>query len=369
LKRRRKNLRARHARREAMSMEVKKLFNPEGTRDLSLQRMVGGPSTNLLEFNHCKYAWAEPLYKKMRSFFWIPDEIPLGEDKKQYPTLTPYEQEAYKKVLSFLIFLDSIQIDNLGAIASYITAPEVTACLKAQAFFETIHAQSYDYLLTSVVDQVTRDAVYSMWKDDEILAKRNRFITDLYEEFINRPNDVNFVYSCMADYLLEGIYFYSGFAFFYALGRQDKMGGTVSMIRLIQRDENTHLALFTNIINALRDENPGWFTPEMNRDLLDMVRTATTHEVQWGQYVTRNQILGLNDTLIDKYIKYLANSRCEAIGLPKPYPEVSAHPMQWVDSFASMNSTKTDFFERKVTNYQKLGGIMNLNRLKPPGKN
>ncbi|MGC8505261.1 MAG: ribonucleotide-diphosphate reductase subunit beta [Thermoplasmata archaeon] len=348
-------------------MEVKKLFNPEGTRDLSMQRLVGGPSTNLLEFNHCKYSWAEPLYKKMRSFFWIPDEIPLGEDKKQFPTLTPYEQDAYQKTLSFLIFLDSIQIDNLGAIASYITAPEVTACLKAQAFFETIHAQSYDYLLTSVVDQVTRDSVYSMWKDDAHLMRRNRFITDLYEEFIRNPSDVNFIKSSMADFLLEGVYFYSGFAFFYALGRQGKMGGTVSMIRLIQRDENTHLALFTNILNVLRDENPGWFTKEMDDYLLEMVRTAVNHEIAWGQYVTRNQILGLTDSLIDRYIKYLANIRCEAISLPKPYPEITEHPMPWVDSFASMNSTKTDFFERRVTNYQKFGGIINLNKLKPPG--
>ena len=349
-------------------MEHKKLFNPEGTRERSEQRLVGGPSTNLLEFDNCKYTWAEPLYKKMRSFFWIPDEIPLVDDKKQYSTLTPEEQEAYKKTLSFLIFLDSIQIDNLGAVASYITAPEVTACLKAQAFFETIHAQSYDYLLTSVVDHITREAVYDLWREDEHLAKRNRFITDLYEKFISDPTPHNFIMSCMADFLLEGIYFYSGFAFFYTLGRQDKMGGTVSMIRLIQRDENTHLALFTHIMRTLREENPSWFDESMLSELSEMVRTAVEHEISWGKYVTRNQILGLSDQAIEAYIKYLGNVRSQAIDLPELYPEFRTNPLSWIDSYSSMNSTKTDFFERRVTNYTKTGTGINLGRLKPPQK-
>ncbi len=350
------------------SMIQKRLFNPEGTRDRSVQRLVGGPSTNLLEFDNCKYDWAQELYKKMRSFFWVPDELPLGDDKKQYPTLTPDEQDAYKKTLSFLIFLDSIQIDNLGAIASYITAPEVTACLKTQAFFETIHAQSYDYLLTSVVDHMTRDSVYDLWKDDAHLLKRNRFITDLYEKFIDNPSPENFIRSCMADFLLEGVYFYSGFAFFYTLGRQDKMGGTVSMIRLIQRDENTHLALFTDIMRTLMVENKDWFTPSIMTELTEMVKTAVTHEMEWGKYVTRNQILGLSDQAIEQYIKYLGNLRSKAVYLPEPYPEQKGHPLSWIDSYASMNLTKTDFFERKVTNYQKTGKNFNVGRLKPPSQ-
>jgi ribonucleoside-diphosphate reductase beta chain len=347
-------------------MQTKRLFNPDGTRDRKMQRLVGGPSTNLLEFDNCSYSWSEPLYKKMRSFFWIPDEIPLGDDKKQFPVLTSYEQDAYKKILSFLIFLDSIQIDNLGALASYITAPEVTACLKTQAFFETIHAQSYDYLLTSIVDHLTREEVYEMWRNDSHLLKRNKFVTDLYEKFINEPSNENFIKSCMANFLLEGIYFYSGFAFFYTLGRQDKMGGTVSMIRQIQRDENTHLALFTNIIRVLRSENPDWFTPKILEDLQEMIRTAVAHEIEWGKYVTKNQILGLSDTAIEAYIKYLGNVRSQAIDLPVIYPEFIKHPLEWIESYSSMNSTKTDFFERRVTNYTKAGTKLNLSNLKPP---
>ncbi len=83
------------------------------------------------------------------------------------------------------------------------------------------------------------------------------------------------------------------------------------------------------------------------------MRIGVEHEIQWGQYVTNNEILGLNDELIERYIKYLSNLRLVAIGLKPLYPEINKHPMEWIDSFSKLNSTKTDFFEAKVTNYTK----------------
>ena len=67
-----------------------------------------------------------------------------------------------------------------------------------------------------------------------------------------------------------------------------------------------------------------------------------------------NKILeNLNNELIDRYIKYLANLRLKAIGFEVLYPEVNRHPMEWIESFANLNNTKTDFFEAKVTTYTK----------------
>lgn len=342
----------------------KKLFNEAGDRDWQQRRLLNGNTTNMLEFNNVAYEWAEKLYMKMSRFFWVPEECPMLDDKKQFLLLTAGEQTAYKKILSFLIFLDSIQVANLGYIANYLHAPEIDACLKTQAFFETIHSQSYDYILTSVVDAVTRDQVYNEWRTDQRLLERNRFITNLYEDFISDPSQKNLLRSLMANFLLEGIYFYAGFAFFYALGRQNKMGGTVSVIRLIQRDELLHLALFTNIFRELRKEEPHLFTPELTEELVGMAKTAVEHEIAWGQYVIQNQIIGLSDEIIARYIKYLGNIRCAAIGLPKPYPEITEHPMKWVDEFANMNDVKTDFFERRVGNYQKAGGKLNFDKLR-----
>ena len=157
----------------------------------------------------------------------------------------------------------------------------------------------------------------------------------------------------MANYILEGIYFYSGFSFFYTLARQGKMTATSTIFKYINRDEVTHLVLFQNIIRELRIERPELFTPELEAELTQMLREGTENEIAWGQYITDDKILGINNTLIERYIKYLANQRADSIGLQPLYPEIKENPMAWIEGFSNLNSTKTDFFEAKVTNYTK----------------
>ncbi len=115
------------------------------------------------------------------------------------------------------------------------------------------------------------------------------------------------------------------------------MLGTVSEIKYIQRDELTHLALFQGIFREIRKENPELFTPVLVEELRQMMRTAVEHEIAWGQYITNNQIAGLTNEIIDQYIKFLSNERLKKLGLDILYPEVTEHPMKWVESFSNMN--------------------------------
>jgi len=338
-------------------LEKKKLFNEHGDRDWGKRRLIGGNTTNLIELNNVKYEWATKMYRTMMNNFWIPEEIPLAQDAKDYKLLTPEERQSYDKIISFLIFLDSLQTANLPNINEYITAPEVNLILTIHTFQEAVHSQSYSYILDSVCSAEARDRIYNEWREDKHLLARNRFITDLYERFLEDPSEANLLRTIMANYILEGIYFYSGFSFFYALGRQGKMLGTVSEIKYIQRDELTHLALFQSIFRELRRENPELFTPETIDELRNMMRTAAEHEIAWGQYITANKIAGLSNELIDKYIKYLANERLRKLDLEPLYPEIVEHPMKWVESFSNMNAMKTDFFEQKVTNYTKSSNL------------
>jgi ribonucleoside-diphosphate reductase beta chain len=338
-----------------MQLEKKRLFNESGQR--GTQRMIGGNTTNLREWNRIKYPWAAKLYRTMLNNFWIPEEVPLANDAKQFESLSPAERRAFDKTISFLNFLDSLQSVNLPNISDYITAPEVCSLLNIQTFQEEIHAQSYSYVLDSVCSPQTRENIYDEWRSDERLLERNKFIADLYQQFVDNPNDVNFVKTVIANYLLESLYFYSGFSFFYTLARQGKMTGTATMIKYIQRDELTHVVLFQNMFRELRTENPDVFTPELIEELRGMFHTAATHEIRWGQYVTNNEILGINNDILERYIKYLANQRLKALDLEILYPAHTEHPMKWVDSFANLNQTKTDFFEQKVTNYTKASGL------------
>jgi ribonucleoside-diphosphate reductase beta chain len=338
-------------------LEKKKLFNEHGDRDWGQRRIIGGNTTNLIELNNVKYEWATKMYRTMMNNFWIPEEIPLAQDAKDYKALTPEERQSYDKIISFLIFLDSLQTANLPNINEFITAPEVNLILTIHTFQEAVHSQSYSYILDSVCSAEARDRIYNEWREDKHLLERNRFITDLYEQFLEDPSEANLLRTIMANYILEGIYFYSGFSFFYALGRQGKMLGTVSEIKYIQRDELTHLALFQHIFRELRRENPELFTPETVEELRGMMKTAAEHEIAWGQYITANRIAGLSDELIALYIKYLANERLKKLELEPLYPEATEHPMKWVESFSNLNGMKTDFFEQKVTNYTKSSNL------------
>ncbi|HET7580414.1 MAG TPA: ribonucleotide-diphosphate reductase subunit beta [Bacillales bacterium] len=340
-----------------MELTKKKLFNEHGDRDWGKRKIIGGNTTNLIELNNIKYDWAYKLYRGMMNNFWIPEEIPLAQDAKDYPNLTHSERESYDKILSFLIFLDSLLTANLPNINEYITAPEVNMVLTVHTFQEAVHSQSYGYILESVCSPETRDHIYNVWRDDEHLLRRNRFITDQFERFIEEPNDRNLLRAVMANYILEGIYFYSGFSFFFSLARQGKMTGTATEIKYIQRDEFTHLALFQNIFHELRRENPSLFTDEMVEELRDMMRTGVNHEIEWGKYIIGNRIAGLNDETIDGYIKYLSNQRMKRLNLEILYPEIQEHPMPWVEGFGDLNRTKTDFFEQKVTNYSKASNL------------
>lgn len=332
-------------------MLKKRIFNETGQR--GTQSMIDGNTTNLREWNRIKYDWANTLYRTMLNNFWIPEEIALHEDRKQFAYLTEGERRAFDKIISFLNFLDSIQSENLPYLSRYITAPEVSSLLNVQAFQEEIHAQSYSYILDTVTNPITRDQIYDEWREDLELLKRNKFIADIYEQFHNEPTTAHFLKSIMANYILEGIYFYSGFSFFYTLARQGKMTATSTIFKYINRDEITHLILFQNIIRELKKENPELFTEEVVEELRAMMHEGVMHEIKWGQYVTDGQILGINDGLIDQYIKYLANQRLKAIGMDVLYEDVTSHPMGWIESFSNLNQTKTDFFEAKVTNYTK----------------
>ncbi|MBU5593174.1 ribonucleotide-diphosphate reductase subunit beta [Clostridium sp. MSJ-4] len=334
------------------TLNRKPLFNEFGDTEVSKKRLINGNTTNLNDFNNMKYTWASDWYRQAMNNFWIPEEINMAQDLKDYKILTPEERTAYDKILSFLIFLDSLQMENLGNVNNYITASEVNLCLTIQAFQEAIHSQSYSYMLDTICPPDKRNEILYQWKDDSILLSRNKFIGDLYNEFLENPVPQNLLKTLMANYILEGIYFYSGFMFFYNLERNSKMPGSVQEIRYINRDENTHLWLFRNIIKELRKEEPELFTKEALEDLRNMMKTGVENEIDWGVYVIGDRIQGLNKKVITEYIQYLGNLRLKDLDM-EPLYEITENPMPWVDLYADANSVKTDFFEAKSTAYAK----------------
>ena len=295
-------------------MKKKPLFNPQGDTEVRNRRIIGGNTTNLNDFNNMRYSWVSGWYRQVMNNFWVPEEINLAQDVKDYPHLLPAERRAYDKILSFLVFLDSIQTANLPCIGEYVTANEINLCLSIQAFQECVHSQSYSYMLDTICSPVERNEILYQWKTDEHLLRRNTFIGNLYNEFQEKKDPFTLLKVMMANYILEGIYFYSGFMFFYNLSRNGKMPGSAQEIRYINRDENTHLWLFGNVIRELKKEEPQLFTEENVSLLRAMMREGVEQEIAWGHYVIGDQIPGLTGEMITDYIQYLGNLRLSSLG-------------------------------------------------------
>ena len=331
------------------------LFNPSGDIDLRLRRMIGGNTTNLNDFNNMKYSWVSDWSRQAMNNFWIPEEINLSQDFKDYPRLDKAERTAYDKILSFLVFLDSLQSNNLPTVSEYITANEVNLCLHIQAFQECIHSQSYSYMLDTICSPEERNDILYQWKTNEHLLNRNKFIGDCYNEFHEKRDKFSLMKTLIANFILEGIYFYSGFMFFYNLSRNGKMSGSAQEIRYINRDENTHLWLFRSIILELKKEEPDMFTPEKIKVYEDMMREGVKQEIAWGQYVIGNDVQGLNAQMVSDYIQYLGNLRWSGLGFGFLYEENQKEPenMKWVSQYSNANMVKTDFFEARSTAYAK----------------
>lgn len=339
-----------------MSNTQKKLFNPDGNDNLSERRIIKGDTTNLFNLNEVKYPWAKTLYRLMMSNFWIPEKIDLGEDKRQYLELTEAEVKAYDGIISFLTFLDSIQTNNLPNIGDYITAPEVSTLITIQGFQEAVHSQSYAYILESVIPKNKRNTVYELWRDDKMLLERNKYIASIYQDFSDDSSDANLARVVVANYILEGLYFYNGFAFFYNLASRNTMLGTADEIRYINRDELSHLNLFQNIIKNINAEYPDFITESL---VHGMFKEGVKQEIEWTNHILGDDILGISKNSTEQYTKYLANKRLESLGFSPLYSDI-VNPYEHLERLSStegQDEVKSGFFEASVTSYSMSSAV------------
>jgi len=331
-------------------MSRKKIYNPDSEENLNDRRIFGGNPDGMINFTRMKYQWALNLWDTMEANTWFPREVQMTTDAKDYKYLTKAEKRMYDLVLSQLIFMDSLQTNNLmDNINPYITAPEINACLSRQSYEEANHSKSYAVMVESISDNT--DEIYNMWKNDDKLREKNNYIAYVYDNLAGDITDEKILLAMFANQILEGLYFYAGFAAMYALGKSGKMLGSSQMIRFIQRDEVSHLLLFQNMINSTRKERPELFTKEIEKTVREMFQKAVDLETSWGIHITQGQILGFTDEIIKQYIQYLADKRLQAVGYEAMYNV--KHPIPWVDGYSSFNDQRTNFFEGNVVNYSK----------------
>jgi ribonucleoside-diphosphate reductase beta chain len=317
--------------------------------------VVNGHSSNILNWNDVRYSWAYPMYKRLLGNFWTPFEINMMADKKDFLNLLEEEKDTFLKINGLLAFLDSVQTDYSGRVADSITDSSINALMKTLAFQEVVHNHSYSYTLSSVATKEEQDKVYEFWKHDDTLLRRNDFIIEGYEEFTNENTIASLLSSIIYDVVLEGLNFYSGFAFFYDLARAGKMVGTSTMINYINRDEQQHVNLFAHIFKEILNENPEFDTPELKAYVTEIMRKAAELEIEWSQYVIGHKFDTINVDELAGYVRFIANLRAKQLGATPPFPKQETNPMEWIKFYEDMDLGRTDFFEQKVRQYTKTG--------------
>ncbi|OMP66691.1 ribonucleotide-diphosphate reductase subunit beta [Domibacillus epiphyticus] len=333
-------------------IEKRKLMDKEAPNRSTA--IVNGRSSNVLNWDDVKFDWAYPKYKRMLGNFWTPFEINMGTDVKQFPNLTDAEREAFLKTIGLLALLDSIQTDYAGKVADYLTDSSLQALMIILAQQEVIHNHSYSYVLSSLVPKDEQDRVFDYWRSEPVLEKRNDFVMKGYESFAEKPTVENMLQSIVYDVILEGLFFYSGFAFFYHLARHQKMVASSTMINYINRDEQLHVDLFVKIYRELLTEYPELDTAERAAEVEAIFREAAALEVEWARDVIGDKIDGLDVEDLEAYIYFYANVRCQQLGYDRPFPDYRKNPLKWIKAYEDVDLGKTDFFEQRSRQYVKV---------------
>ncbi|MGM0444627.1 MAG: ribonucleotide-diphosphate reductase subunit beta [Fibrobacterota bacterium] len=344
-------------------MQKKRLFNPAGTDTIDRRAIIDGDTTNIFNLNNVKYDWASKLYRAMMENFWIPEKVDLTSDVQDYRKLTEPERRGYDGILSFLVFLDSVQTNNVPKVSEYITAPEINLVLAIQTYQEAIHSQSYAYTIESIIDSSRRDDIYDFWRDDSPLFDRISFIAETYQAFHDEQSRENFTRVLIADYLLEAVYFYNGFNFFYLLASRNLMPGTADIIRYINRDELTHVVLFEHLIRGIRREQPETIPDDI---IYDMFKTAVRQEIDWTNHILGSDVLGVTRESTEQYTKFIANKRLKALDLAPLYPGFDTNPYKHLEKIADTEGggdVKANFFESTVTSYNQSSAVAGWDEL------
>ncbi|QTD40521.1 ribonucleotide-diphosphate reductase subunit beta [Sporosarcina sp. Te-1] len=332
-----------------------KVLNPANPNKATA--IFGGKASGILNWNDLAHPHFYTLRQRIRSLFWTANEVDMTQDVKQFPNLSKTEQDAFLKIIGLLATLDGPQTVIAMKIADFTTDPAVKSIMATIADQESEHNHSYAYVLSSVTTLDKQNASFEMGRTDEVLMKRNERIVEIYNEFAENPTIETVLKAMVYTTLLEGLFFYSGFAFFYNLARHQKMVGTSTMISYINRDELQHGKAISDIFRAALAENPEYNTEAFTEWIYDQFRHSVEQEIIWSRYVL-GEIDGIDLEEMAGYVKYRANKMLRMLGLSEIYPEFTENPMKWIRAYVdNFDDTKTDFFEQTSRQYVKTSDL------------
>lgn len=328
------------------------------------KRIING-QTDVNQLVPFKYKWAWEKYLAACANHWMPQEINMNRDIalwKDPDGLSPDERLIVKRNLGFFVTADSLAANNI-VLGTYrhITAPECRQYLLRQAFEEAIHTHAYQYIVESL--GLDEGEIFNAYHEIPCIRDKDEFLIP----FIDTLTDPSFrtgtqeadqqllrsliVFAC----IMEGLFFYVGFVQILALGRQNKMTGSAEQYQYILRDESMHCNFGIDLINQIKLENPHLWTPEFRQEIAGLIRCGVELEYRYAEDTMPRGVLGLNAAMFKEYLRFIANRRCQQIGLDPLYPGAT-NPFPWMSEMIDLKKEK-NFFETRVIEYQ-VGGTL-----------
>ena len=312
-----------------------------------------------------KYNWAWDKYLTACANHWMPNEISMSADFAlwNHPNgLTEDERLIIMRNLGFFSTADSLVANNLVlAVYRHITNPECRQYLLRQAFEEALHTHAYQYIIESLgLDEA---AVFNMYREIPSVSKKAAWALPFTQSlgdptFLTGTQEANqrLLRDLIAFYVIfEGIFFYVGFTQILSMGRRNKMVGTSEQFQYILRDESMHMNFGIDVINQIKIENPSLWTESFKKEMIALIKEGVELEYQYAKDTMPRGILGMNASMFEEYLHFIANRRLNQIGLAELYPGAE-NPFPWMSEMLDLKKEK-NFFETRVIEYQAGGTL------------
>lgn len=312
-----------------------------------------------------KYDWAWQKYLDGCANHWMPQEVNMTKDVATWKDpngLSEDERTIVMRSLGYFSTADSLVANNLVlAIYRLITNPECRQYILRQAFEEAIHTHAYQYCVESLgMDEAE---VFNMYREVPSIAKKAAWSIE-HTKGISNPSfqtgttetDQELLRNLIGFYCVtEGIFFYCGFTQILSMGRRNKMTGVAEQFQYILRDESMHLNFGVDVINQIKLENPHLWSETFQQEVIQMILEGTQLEIEYARDSMPRGILGMNASIMEEYLQFIANRRLAQLGLPEQFQNVS-NPFPWMSEIMDLKKEK-NFFETRVIEYQTGGAL------------
>uniref|UniRef100_A0A914HJ45 Ribonucleoside-diphosphate reductase small chain n=1 Tax=Globodera rostochiensis TaxID=31243 RepID=A0A914HJ45_GLORO len=288
-----------------------------------------------------KYPDIWQFYKKAVASFWTVEEVDLSKDNSDWKSLNDQERFFISRVLAFFAASDGIVNENLvGRFAQEVQIPEARCFYGFQIAIENIHSEMYSMLISSYVkDSDERAKLFNAIFEFEFIKKKAdwalRWVASLEATFAER---------LVAFAAVEGIFFSGSFAAIFWLKKRGLLPGLTHSNELISRDEGLHRDFACLLYRHLKH------TPTKER-IYEIISDAVKIEKEYLTDALPVNMIGMNAGLMCQYIEFVADHLIVELGYDKTYNVTN--PFDFMENLSIQG--KTNFFEKKVSEYQKMG--------------